>query len=192
MMSIHKIIDCCTNKLGLGRSQVDDDIKNLLEGNVIQSYTYNSNLCYKVKKIFENSNTDSYIARNETVTSLNIATPKISLKEKFNALKMRFINDLESVEEYFFSEINLFKMVMLQPNTNASESIDSSERLIKQLQHEIIFFRGELRNKINTIKCVLGRLSKRDGNVCSNIEHPSYRKSSNDSIVLTNEKKARN
>ena len=44
--SIDKIIDCCT-KLGLDRSQVDDAIKKLLDGNVIQSYTCNSNLCYK-------------------------------------------------------------------------------------------------------------------------------------------------
>ena len=32
---------------------------------------------------------------------------------------------------------------MLQPNTNASESIDSSEKIIKQLQNEIIFLREE-------------------------------------------------
>ena len=44
--SIGKIIDCCT-KLGLDRSQVDDAIKKLLDGNVIQNYTYNSNLCNK-------------------------------------------------------------------------------------------------------------------------------------------------
>ena len=67
-------------------------------------------------------------------------------------------------------------MKMLQPNTNVSESNDSSERLIKQLQDEITFFRHELRNKDNTIKCVLDQLSKRDRTVCSNTERPSYRK----------------
>ena len=34
-------------------------------------------------------------------------------------------------------------MEMLQPNTNASESIYSLERIIKQLQNEIIFLREE-------------------------------------------------
>ena len=130
--------------------------------NVIQSYTYNSNLCYKVKKNFENSNTDSYIAHKKTVAPLNIATPKISLKEKFESLKMKFINDFESMKELFSLEINSFKMGMLQPNTNVSESIDSSERLIKQLQDEIIFLKEELTNKNNTIKCVLDQLSKHD------------------------------
>ena len=67
-------------------------------------------------------------------------------------------------------------MKMLQLYTNVSESINSSERLIKQLQDEITFFRQELRNKDNTIKCVLDQLSKRDRTVCSNTERPSYRK----------------
>ena len=75
-------------------------------------------------------------------------------------------------------------MKMLQPNTNVSESIDLSERLIKQFQDEIIFFRQELRNKDNTIKCVLDQLSKCDGIVCSNTERPSYRKRANDSILF--------
>ena len=61
-------------------------------------------------------------------------------------------------------------MEMLQPNTNVSESIDSSERITKQLQDEIIFLSEELRNKNNTIKCILDQLSKRDGTVCSNTE----------------------
>ena len=45
------------------------------------------------------------------------------------------------MKESFFSEINSFKMEMLQPNINVSESIDSSKRLIKQRQDEIIFLR---------------------------------------------------
>ena len=49
-----------------------------------------------------------------------------------------------------------------------------------------------MRNKNNTIKCVLDQLSKRDGTVCSNTERPSYRKSADDSILLTNEKKPLN
>ena len=147
-----KIIGCCS-KLNLGRSQ--NAIKNLLDGNVIQSYIYNSNLCYKVKKNFEGTNTDSYIAHNETETPLNIAKPQISLKKKFNPLKTKFIDDFEIVKESFFSEINSFKMEMMQPNTDISESIDSSERLIKRLQEEIIFAREELTNKNNKIKCVL-------------------------------------
>ena len=57
-------------------------------------------------------------------------------------------------------------MKILQPNTNVSESIDSSKKLIKQLQNEIILLREELRNKNNTIKHVLDQLSKRDGMVC--------------------------
>ena len=89
--SIDKIIDCCT-KLDLDRSHVDDAIKKLLDGNVIQSYAYNSNLCYKVKKI----------AHNETVTPLNITTSKSSFKEKFDSLKMKFIDDFESMKESFF------------------------------------------------------------------------------------------
>ena len=93
-------------------------------------------------------------------------------------------------KNHYFSEINSFKMEMLQPNTNASESIHSSEKIIKQLQNEIIFLREEWRNKNNIIKCVLDQLSKRDGNVCSNTECYSYRKSANDSILSTNEKKA--
>ena len=56
---------------------------------------------------------------------------------------------------------------MLQPNTNVSESIDSSERLLKPVQDEFIFLRDELKNKNNTIKCVLDQLSKRN-KVCSN------------------------
>ena len=106
--STDKIIDCFTKKLGLDRSQVDNAIKKLLDGNFTQSYTYNSNLCYKVMKNFENSNTDSYIAHNETVTPLNIATPKIDLNETFDSY------DFESIKESFFSEINLFKMGILQ------------------------------------------------------------------------------
>ena len=74
----------------------------------------------------------------------------------------KFINDFESMKELFLLEINSFKMEMLQPNTNVSESIDSSERLIKQLQDEIKFLREELTNKNNTIKCVLDQLSKHD------------------------------
>ena len=57
--SIDKITDCCT-KVGLDRLQIDDAIKKLLDGNIIQSYTYNSNLCYKVKRNFEDSSTDNY------------------------------------------------------------------------------------------------------------------------------------
>ena len=87
-----------------------------------------------------------------------------------------------------FLEINLFKMEFLQPNTNVLELIDSSERLIKQLQGVVMFLREESRNKINTIKCTLDQLSKRDGTVFSDTERPSYRKSANDSIMLTNEK----
>ena len=78
---------------------------------------------------------------------------------------------------------------MLQKNSNVSKSIVSSERLIKQLQVEIIFLRQEMRNKNNTIKWVLDQLSRRDGTSCSNTERTSYRKSANDSILLTNEKK---
>ena len=48
--SIDTIIDCCT-KLGLDGLQIDNTIKKLLDGNVIQSYTYNSNHCYKMKKV---------------------------------------------------------------------------------------------------------------------------------------------
>ena len=59
-------------------------------------------------------------------------------------------------------------MDMLQPNTNVSESIDSSERLLKPVQDEFIFLRDELKNKNNTIKCVLDQLSRRDETVCSN------------------------
>ena len=44
---------------------------------------------------------------------------------------------------------------MMHPNTDISESIDSSERLIKQLEDEIIFAREELTNKNNKIKYVL-------------------------------------
>ena len=72
-----------------------------------------------MKKNFKNSNTGSYIASNKTVTPLNIDTAKISLKEKFDNLKMKFIDDFESMK--FFSEINLFKMEMLQANTNVSD-----------------------------------------------------------------------
>ena len=74
----------------------------------------------------------------------------------------KFIYDFESMKELFLLEINSFKMEMLQPNTNVSESIDSSERPIKQLQDEIKFLREELTNKNNTIKCVLDQLSKHD------------------------------
>ena len=73
--SIDKIIDRFT-KLDLDRSQIHDAIKKLLDGNVIQSYTYNSNLCYKVKKSFEDTNIDNYIAHSKTVTPLNTAIPK--------------------------------------------------------------------------------------------------------------------
>lgn len=41
-----------------------------------------------------------------------------------------------------FLEINLFKMEFLQPNTNVLELIDSSERLIKQLQGVVVFKGG--------------------------------------------------
>ena len=95
--SIDEIIDRCTKTLGLGRPQVDDDIKKLLDGNDIQS-TYNSNLCYKVKKNFENSNINSYIDHNETLTPLNISLPKISLKKKFKTLNKKFIDDFESMK----------------------------------------------------------------------------------------------
>ena len=61
---------------------------------------------------------------------------------------MKFINNFESMKELFFSEINLFKVEMLQPNTNASESTNQFEMLSKQLQDEIIFLRDELTNKI--------------------------------------------
>ena len=92
-------------------------------------------------------------------------------------------------QNHFFSEINLFKMEKLQPNTNVSESNDSSERPIKQLQYEIVFLRDKLKNKNNLIRCVLDHLSLGDGIVCSNTEVASYRKSANDNILLTNEKK---
>ena len=58
-----------------------------MAGSVIQSYTYNK------------CNSDSYIAHNETVTPLNTATSKISLKEKFDSLKIKFINDYKSMKE---------------------------------------------------------------------------------------------
>ena len=80
-------------------------------------------------------------------------------------------------------------MEKLQPNTNVSESNDSSERPIKQLQYEIVFLRDKLKNKNNLIRCVLDHLSLGDGIVCSNTEVASYRKSANDNILLTNEKK---
>ena len=41
---------------------------------------------------------------------------------------------------------------MLQPNTNVSESIDSSERLLKPVQDEFIFLRDELKNKATEVK----------------------------------------
>ena len=55
---------------------------------------------------------------------------------------MKFNDDCECMKESFFLEINSFKMEMLQPNINVSESIDSSKRLIKQRQDEIIFLRS--------------------------------------------------
>ena len=88
-------------KLGVDRSQVGDAIKKILNGNLIQSYTYNRNFCYKMKKNFENSNTDSYITHNETLTPL----------------KIKSIDDFERVKESFLLEINLLKMELLQPNT---------------------------------------------------------------------------
>ena len=107
-----------------------------------------------MKKNFDNSNTDSYIAHNETVTPLNIATPKISLKEKFDSLKVKFIDDFESIKDLFFFFFLGNKFIQ---NGNVPGYI---ERLIKQLQDEVIFFREELRNKNDTIKCVLDQLSK--------------------------------
>ena len=107
-----------------------------------------------MKKNFDNSNTDSYIAHNETVTPLNIATPKISLKEKFDSLKVKFIDDFESIKDLF---IYFFLGNKFIQNGNVPGYI---ERLIKQLQDEVIFFREELRNKNDTIKCVLDQLSK--------------------------------
>ena len=93
--------------------------------------------------------------------------PKINLKKKFDTLKLKFAyNLLESMIESFFSEMNLFKTKMLQLNANDLESVDSSERLMKQLQDEIIFLREKLRNKNNTIKYVLDQLSRRGGTVC--------------------------
>ena len=83
--------------------------------------------------------------------------PNINLKKKFDTLKLKFGDNFESMKESFFSEINLFKMKILQPNANVSELFDSSE--IKQLQDEIIFLREELKNKNNTIKYVLDQLS---------------------------------
>ena len=74
----------------LDRSQVKDGFKKLLDGDVFQSYKYNNNLCYRVKKNFEGSNIVSYFAHNETVTPLNIAAPKISLKEKFDSLQVHY------------------------------------------------------------------------------------------------------
>ena len=62
-------------------------------------------------------------------------------------------------------------MEMLQSNT-VSESIDSAERLIKQHQDEIMFLR--------------------EGAAFSNTECRSYRKSVNDSILSSYEKKALN
>ena len=102
--SIDEIVYCWTKKVG--SRQADDAIKKLFYNNVIQSYTYNSNLCFKVKKNFENSNTDSYISYSETAAPLNISSPIISLKEIFDALKMKFIDDFESMKESFSSEIN--------------------------------------------------------------------------------------
>ena len=61
-------------------------------------------------------------------------------------------------------------MEMLQSNTNVSESIDSSERLIKQHLDEIMFLR--------------------EGAAFSNTECHSYRKSVNDSFLSSYEKKA--
>ena len=43
-----------------------------------------------VKKNFEDSTIVSYIAHNETVAPLNIAAPKISLKEKFDSLQEHY------------------------------------------------------------------------------------------------------
>ena len=88
------------------------------------------------------------------------------------------------MKESFFSEINSFKMEMLQPNINVSESIDSSKRLIKQRQDEIIFLRRSWGTKIiqsnmYQIKAQWDCLFKY-----------SYRKSANDIILSTNEKKS--
>ena len=149
-----------------------------MDGNVIQSYTYSK------------CNSDSYIAHNETVTLLNTVTSKISLKEKFDSLKIKFINDHKSMKESLFFGNKFIQNGNVAAKSNASESIDSSEKIIKQLQNEIIFLGEEWRNKNNIIKCVLDQLSKGDGNVCSNTECYSYRKSANDSILSTNEKKA--
>ena len=43
---------------------------------------------------------------------------KVSLKEKFDTLKMKFIEDFENKKDWF-------KMEVFQPNTNVSESIVS-------------------------------------------------------------------
>ena len=88
------------------------------------------------------------------------------------------------MKESFFSEINSFKMEMLQPNINVSESIDSSKRLIKQRQDEIIFLRRSWGTKIiqsnmYQIKAQWDCLFKYN-----------YRKSANDIILSTNEKKS--
>ena len=75
-------------------------------------------------------------------------------------------------------------MEFLQPNTNVSELINSSEILIKNLQNEIIFLKEELMNKNNTIKCILDQLSNRDKTVI-NIHCLSSKRSASDSIMLT-------
>ena len=82
---------------------------------------------------------------------------------------------LKVLKSHFFGN-KFIKIGMLQPNTNVSETIDSSESLIKQLRYEIIFLRVKLRDKNNSVKCVLGQLSKGNGAVCSDTGRPSYRK----------------
>ena len=54
-----------------------------------------------MKKNFDSSNTDSYIAHSEIVTPLNIATTKISLKKKFDTFKVKLIDDFERIKELF-------------------------------------------------------------------------------------------
>ena len=102
-----------------------------MDGNVIQSYT--NSKC----------NSDSYIAHNETVTLLNTVTSKISLKEKFDSLKIKFINDHKSMKESLFFGNKFIQNGNVTAKSNASESIDSSEKIIKQLQNEIIFLGEE-------------------------------------------------
>ena len=95
---------------------------------------------------------------------------RINVNEELSKFKVSVIEEFDALKSSFLAEVDSFKKRHLISCGNEVLAVNS-ERLLKQLQEDITFLRGQLKNKDEVIHSLLQQLAKRENVVveCNNV-----------------------